>query len=62
MLSCGVESTPPELSESSLLASFGSNEHLNEIFYGGVSALNRNGEGIENQVVKSAFISKIRAS
>ena len=29
LLSCGIQSTPPELSESSLLASFGSNERLN---------------------------------
>ena len=29
VLSCGVQSAPPELSESSLLASFGSDEHLN---------------------------------
>ena len=35
VLSCGVESAPPELSESSLLASFGSNKHLNETFYVG---------------------------
>ena len=32
VLSCGVESGPPELSESSLLASFDSNEHLNKTF------------------------------
>ena len=35
VLSCGIESAPPELSESSLLASFDSNEHLNETFYVG---------------------------
>ena len=35
VLSCGVESTPPELSESSLLVSFDSNKHLNETFYVG---------------------------
>ena len=35
VLSCGVESAPPELSESSLLASFDSNKHLNGTFYGG---------------------------
>ena len=29
VLSCGVQSAPPELSESSLLASFGSDERLN---------------------------------
>ena len=45
VLSCGVERTPPELSESSLLASFDSNKHLNQTFLRGVSALNRNGEG-----------------
>ena len=32
VLSCGVERTPPELSESSLLVSFDSNKHLNETF------------------------------
>ena len=35
VLSCGVESGPPELSESSLLASFDSNKHLNGTFYVG---------------------------
>ena len=35
VLSCGVQSAPPELSESSLLASFDSNGHLNETFYVG---------------------------
>ena len=35
VFSCGVESGPPELSESSLLASFDSNKHLNETFYVG---------------------------
>ena len=29
VLSCAVQSAPPELSESSLLASFGSDERLN---------------------------------
>ena len=52
VLSCGVERGPPELSESPLLASFDSNEHLDETFYVYLSISYFSGIHLETNSVK----------